>query len=96
MGLIKTNEYLHHTLIETSPQTFEFNMYNVLFVPPKSSTKINKIYIYSYDIYHPLYEIYVAQAPVHISNLFLQDNTLYKISADDNVQMYYEKEEVKA
>ena len=93
MGLIKTNEYLRHTLITTMPQSFKTDIYNVVFIPPKDNTKAIKISIYSYATYYPLYEIYVVQEPVYLLNLLLQDNTLYQISADDNVQMYYEEKE---
>lgn len=93
MSLIKTEEYLYHTLITTMPQSFESNIYNIVFTPPKNNIKIIKISIYDYDIYHPLYEIYLAQEPIYITNLFFQSNKTYKISADGDVQMYYEKKE---
>ena len=95
MGLIKTEEYLHHTLISVGPKTFDFNMYNVIFVPPKNNIKANKISIYSYDIYNPSYEIYIAQDPIYISSVLLLNNQSYKITADEDVQMYYEKKEDK-
>lgn len=94
MGLIKTNEYLRHTLITTMPKRFDTDIYNVVFIPPKDNTKAIKISIYSYATYYPLYEIYVVQEPVYLLNLLFQDDTLYQISADDNVQMYYEEKEV--
>ena len=93
MGLIKTNEYLRHTLITTMPQSFKTDIYNVVFIPPKDNTKAIKISIYSHNIYYPLYEVYVVQEPVYLLNLLLQGNTLYQISADNNVQMYYEEKE---
>lgn len=93
MSLFYTEGYLESRTITTVAQDLEQNIFNILIVPPINNTKIITLYIYDYDIYHPIYELNIISEPIKLSGVFLERNHIYKIATNNlEVQLYYEKE----
>ena len=66
MSLVYTEGYLKSISVNSVARELEKNIENIFIVPPIKNNKEIILYIYDYDIYHPIYEIKLLNKEVPI------------------------------